>query len=128
MIKKNFSSITINGKTIQCSGRNIVIANGKVVVDGNTIEENMKDNITIEIHGDVEYIQCQGAVTIHGNADNIDCDGNCTVNGDVYGFIDAGGNIHCGDVKGDADAGGNITCSLICGDADAGGNIHITQS
>jgi hypothetical protein len=128
MIKKNFSSITINGKTIQCSGSNIVIANGKVVVDGNPVEENIADNITIEIHGNVEYIQCQGNVTVHGNAVDIDCNGNCTVNGNVSGSIDAGGNIHCGNVEGDADAGGNITCSLICGDADAGGNIHITQS
>lgn len=29
--------ITINGKTITCSGTNVVISNGKVIVDGKTI-------------------------------------------------------------------------------------------
>ena len=31
--------ITINGKTITCSGTNVVISNGKVIVDGKTIQE-----------------------------------------------------------------------------------------
>ena len=33
--------ITINGKTItcSCSGTNVVINNGKVIVDGKTIQE-----------------------------------------------------------------------------------------
>lgn len=31
--------ITINGKTIVCSGSNVVINNGKVIADGRTIQK-----------------------------------------------------------------------------------------
>lgn len=34
--------ITINGKTITCSGTNVVINNGKVIVDGKTIQRRYR--------------------------------------------------------------------------------------
>ena len=46
--------ITINGKTITCSGNNIVINNGKVIVDGNTIQECSSGDIRVVIEGDVK--------------------------------------------------------------------------
>lgn len=39
--------ITINGKTITCSGSNVVINNGKVIVDGNIIQECSSDDIKV---------------------------------------------------------------------------------
>ena len=31
--------MTINGKTITCSGTNVVVNNGRIIVDGKTIQE-----------------------------------------------------------------------------------------
>lgn len=102
--------ITINGKTITCSGANVVINNGKVIVDGKTIQECNSDDIKVVIEGDVNKIDCSGSVTVRGNAGNIDCGGSCEVNGDVKGDIDAGGSVTCGNVSGDIDAGGSVRC------------------
>lgn len=41
--------ITINGKTIICSGTNVVISNGKVIVDGKTIQECNSGDIKVTI-------------------------------------------------------------------------------
>lgn len=41
--------ITINGKTITCSGTNVVINNGKVIVDGKTIQECNSGDIKVVI-------------------------------------------------------------------------------
>ena len=86
--ERGFLRITINGKTITCSGINIVISNGKVIVDGKTIR----------------------SVEVHGNSGSIDCGGSCEVSGDVKGDIDAGGSETCGNVSGDIDAGGSVRC------------------
>ena len=93
--ERGFLRITINGKTITCSGINIVISNGKVIVDGKTIQECNS--------GDVK-------VTIEGDVNKIDCGGSCEVSGDVKGDIDAGGSETCGNVSGDIDAGGSVRC------------------
>lgn len=87
--------ITINGKTITCSGTNVVINNGKVIVDGNIIQECNSDDIKVIIEGDVN---------------KIDCGGSCEISGDVKGDIDAGGSVTCGNVSGDIDAGGSVRC------------------
>lgn len=93
--ERGFLRITINGKTITCSGINIVISDGKVIVDGKTIQECNS--------GDVK-------VTIEGDVNKIDCGGSCEVSGDVKGDIDAGGSETCGNVSGDIDAGGSVRC------------------
>lgn len=87
--------ITINGKTITCSGNNVVIRNGKVIMDGNTIQKCSSGDIRVVIEGDVN---------------NIDCDVSVTVRGNVDGDIDAGGSVTCGNVSGDIDAGGSVKC------------------
>ena len=102
--------ITINGKTITCSGTNVVISNGKVIVDGKTIQECNSGDIKVTIEGDVNKIDCDGSVEVHGNSGSIDCGGSCEVSGDVKGDIDAGGSVTCGNVSGDIDAGGSVRC------------------
>ena len=96
--------ITINGKTITCLGTNVVINNGKVIVDGKTIQECNSGDIK------VNKIDCGGSVEVHGNSGSIDCGGSCEVGGDVKGDIDAGGSVTCGNVSGDIDAGGSVRC------------------
>ena len=61
--------ITINGKTITCSGTNVVINNGKVIVDGKTIQECNSGDIEVTIEGDVNKIDCSGSVEVHGNSE-----------------------------------------------------------
>jgi phage baseplate assembly protein gpV len=102
--------ITINGKTITCAGNNVVINNGKVIVDGKTIQECSSGDIKVVIEGDVNKIDCGGSVTVRGNAGTIDCGGKCEVSGNVIGDIDAGGSVTCGNVSGDIDAGGSVKC------------------
>ena len=102
--------ITINGKTITCSGTNVVINNGKVIVDDKIIQECNSGDIKVAIEGDVNKIDCGGSVEIHGNSGNIDCGGSCEVSGNVNGDIDAGGSVTCGNVSGDIDAGGSVRC------------------
>lgn len=126
--KKNFNSITINGKTIHCSGSNIVINNGKVIVDGKVVQGDMNGDIRVEIHGDVESIKCGGSVTVRGNAANIDCGGGCEVCGDVHGNVDAGSHINCGNVAGNVDAGNYVNCGNVSGDVDAGGNVSFRRN
>lgn len=102
--------ITINGKTITCSGTNVVINNGKVIVDGNIVQECNSGDIKVTIEGNVNKIDCGGSVEVHGNSGSIDCGGSCKVSGDVKGDIDAGGSVTCGNVSGDIDAGGSVRC------------------
>ena len=67
--------ITINGKIITCSGSNVVINNGKVVVDGKTIQECSSGDIKVVIEGDINKIDCSGSVEVHGNVRIVDCGG-----------------------------------------------------
>lgn len=108
--KNNFNSVTINGKTIICSGSNISIANGSLIIDGNIIQTDVGGNTKVTINGDVNKIDCSGSVEVHGNSGSIDCGGSCTVDGTVNGNIDCGGSIECGNVSGDIDAGGSVRC------------------
>lgn len=109
------NKITINGRTINYAGNNIVINNGKIIVDGNVIQEYnngeyIGSSVNVIIKGDVNKIDCNGSVEVHGNAGAIDCGGSCQVGGNVVGDIDAGGSVTCGKVSGDIDAGGRIMC------------------
>lgn len=51
--EKKMNRITINGKTITCSGTNVIINNGKVIIDGKTIQECNNGDIKVTIEGDV---------------------------------------------------------------------------
>lgn len=111
MFGKNvFNSVVINGKTITCSGSNIVVANGEVIVDGKRIESNIGSNPRVVVNGNVDVLSCHGSVEVNGNSGDIDCGGSCTVKGDVHGNVDAGGSVTCGNVSGDVDAGSSVRC------------------
>lgn len=108
--KNKFNHIIINGQTITCSGNNICITNGNVIVDGKVIQSNIGNSVTVVVDGDVNKLDCSGSVEVHGNAYTIDCGGSCTVKGNVSGNVDAGGSVTCGNVLGDVDAGGSVKC------------------
>ena len=108
-----FNNVVINDKKISCSGKNIVIRNNEVIVDGVTIESNLTGNIKVVVNGDVSHLDCAGSVEVRGNSGNVDCGGSCTVGGNVNGDVDAGGSVTCGNVSGDIDAGGSVRCRRV---------------
>ena len=107
---KEHSNVMFNSKTITCSGKNIVIKDNKIIVDGKVLEDNLIGNIAVVVNGDVSCLECDGSVEVHGNSGAIDCGGSCTIDGNVSGDIDAGGSVTCGNVEGDIDAGGSVRC------------------
>ena len=56
-----FSSVTINGETIMCTGSNITISNGKVIIDGKVIKSNTGYNVEVIINSDINEINCSGS-------------------------------------------------------------------
>lgn len=94
------------------TGRNVVVRNGSVIVDGKTIKENLKGEATVKFKGDLASLDC-AAATINGNVKgNVD---GTTINilGNVGGNID-GTTINCGNVTRDVD-GTTINCGNIGG-------------
>lgn len=106
----SFNRVIINGKTINCSGSNISIQNGEVVIDGKVIQSNIGYDIKVVVYGDVNKLDCAGSVEVHGNCGSIDCSGSCKVDGNVNGDIDASGSVTCGNVAGDIDCSGSVRC------------------
>ena len=92
------NTIIVNGKRIQCSGSNVSIINGRVIVDGKEIANEESREVYVTIEGDVNKIDCSGSVTVKGN---------------VKGDIDASGSIRCGNVSGSVDASGSVRCGKI---------------
>lgn len=108
--RNNFNKIVVNGKSIECSGSNICVRNGKVIVDGKIVQADIGYDIKVTVYGDVNKLDCAGSVEVHGNCGSIDCSGSCKVGGDVNGKIDASGSVTCGNVSGDIDCSGSIRC------------------
>ena len=57
------NNITVNGKSYICSGKNIVVRNGKVIVDGELIEEGLSGNVHIHFNGDLASLEQPSVVT-----------------------------------------------------------------
>lgn len=96
------STITINGKTHQVSGRNVSINNNEIFVDGKLVEGNLKGIVKVVWDGPVAKVD---AATIEINGDvqgNVD-GATVTIKGNVGGSVD-GATVTCGNVAGDVDA------------------------
>lgn len=86
-------------------GRNITIRNGRVTIDGVTVEGALQ--------GVVELRITEGAIeNVHTDAE-VHC-------GDVTGNVKAGMSVTCGNVGGTVDAGMSVTCQDVHGNIDAG--------
>lgn len=103
-ISMKSGNVTINGKTY--SGNNIIISNGKVIVDGAEQSEVLEHNIVVNVTGDVQSLETtSGDVNVIGGVSNIQTtsgDVQCeSVSGDVKtvsGDVNVRGNV-AGNVK-----------------------------
>jgi hypothetical protein len=98
--------ISINGVNIFSSGRNIIVRNNQVIIDGVDVTPDAK-HITVEIHGNVKTLQADvcASITVTGHAGSVQTQsGDVKINGDVSGSITTmSGDVNC------ATVGGNIT-------------------
>lgn len=110
IVNKHFSNV-----------KNMTINNGKITIDGMSIEEWNNRNeilvVNITINGDVESIEADSCdtISIKGNANNV---------------ISKNGNVSVsGNIKGNAESkNGNITANTIQGNAETkNGNIYRTR-
>lgn len=106
----HMNTITINGKSTQVSGKNIVVTNNKIYVDNVLIEENLSNTVKIEFTGDLASLNCTSAI-INGNVKgDIDCT-SLSVKGDITGNVD-GTNVSANNITGTVDAT-SIKCNQI---------------
>lgn len=105
------SNITIDGKNFHVTGRNIIIRNGTVTVDGITITTGLVGDVHVKFDGDLASLQSDGSVTC----------------GNVHGDVSAGGSVQCGDVGKGINAGGSVRAGKVGGSMSAGGSIKVNQ-
>ena len=96
-IKSAMNSITINGESFVCTGKNISAVNGKIIVDGVVIKEGLSGDVTIHFSGDLANLSCADAV----------------INGNVQGDVNAA-DVKCGNVGGNV-TGADVRCTEVHG-------------
>ena len=100
-ILNNMNSITINGESFVCDGKNIVAKNGSIYVDGIQIKTGLSGNVTVHFNGDLATLNCADAV----------------INGNVQGDVNAA-DVRCGDVGGNVSAA-DVRCNNVRGKVSA---------
>jgi hypothetical protein len=115
--------------SIKVSGNNVIIKNGKVIVDGNEVSSQL-ENLTINIFGNVENLDVDACkiITISGDAKKVNtASGNVTVHNNVSGNVSTvSGDVKANDIGGDVETvSGDVNASKILGDVDTvSGDIH----
>lgn len=116
------SMISIGGVTY--TGRNIIVNNGQVIVDGVIQGHKLEEkNIIINADNFQGTLKCGYSTVVNGNINgDVESNGSVTCDG-VGGSVSAGGSVRCDDVKGSVSAGGSVNCGNIGGSVMAGGSI-----
>lgn len=107
----------INGKRVgNFSGGNIVVNNGRVIIDGREIETEDSPVINIVVEGNVDALSGDFAnITVKGNASAIKTvSGNVEVGGSVSGDV----KTVSGNVRANGPIGGNV--KSVSGDIRSG--------
>lgn len=95
------------------TGRDVVIINGKIIVDGREVG-NTEDALIIRVEGSIENLTTDMSVNCQDVTGNIIAKG--SVNADaIKGNVEAGGSVNCDDVGGSVRAGGSVNCDSIGG-------------
>lgn len=100
----------IDGRSF--SGRNIIIRNGVVTIDGVRQGGELSGVVEIKItDGVLERLETDAGVTC----------------GNVGGDVRAGMEVNCGAVTGSVRAGMNVTCETVGGSVDAGMGVKMRR-
>lgn len=102
--------IIVNGKRYEApAGASVTIINGRVIINGRTVEEGLSEVVTLKVEGDLVALRVDGPVELTGN---------------VHGPVSAGGSVECGDVGGSVQAGGSVRCGAVRGGVMAAGSVR----
>lgn len=92
------NTISINGRSFSVSGRNISVVNGKIIVDGKTIQKGLTGDVHIKWEGDLAELNCNSC-EISGNVGkDVKCN-TAKIKGNIGGDV-KGNTIKCGNVQG----------------------------
>ena len=114
-------TIKINNQVINgnVSGRNIIIQNGKVIINGKDVTPPDAPVINIEITGNVETLKADvcNKITINGTVKEVSNTAGDITTGDVSGNVStASGDVKCGNVQGNVKTmSGDIDAKAISG-------------
>lgn len=106
--KSSFTKTTVNGRTITLTGRNVVINDGELWVDGVKVEDDTDDDRKVVyrdviVEGNCDSVQTDsGNVSVRVDSGSINTlSGDVTVHGDVDGNVKTmSGDVECGSVSG----------------------------
>lgn len=113
--------ITINGKTYY--GNNIIMTNGKIIIDGKPIEDGLSGVVELKVEGDLVSLHSDCSVTVNGDVKGNVSAGTSVNCKNVDGNVQAGSSVNCGNVGGNVKAGNSVTCRNVNGDVKAGNSI-----
>lgn len=99
--------ININGKTF--SGNDVVINNGKIIIDGKEINNEDQKTININIEGNLDSLEVGSCnkLSIKGDVGTVESgSADLAINGNVGGSVRTGsGDVVCGKVSGSVKTG-----------------------
>jgi len=110
----SISNVTINGQSF--TGKNVVVSNNKIMIDGKEAEINYEEKtFNIVVTGDVESVVNEsGLINVTGNAGEIkSTSGDIEIGGEVKGDV----KTTSGDVASKGDIVGDV--GTVSGDVDA---------
>jgi len=107
--------------SINISGNNVIVKNGKVIVDGNEVSAQL-ENLIINISGNVENLDVDACktITITGNAKKVNTASGDVIVHDVDGNVQTvSGDVKANDVSGDVETvSGDVNANKILGNVD----------
>lgn len=90
------NKITINGKSITCSGSSIVVTDDKLYVNGKLIEQGLTGEVIVKFEGDLASLECHNANVTGSITGDVDCHNlKCH---DIIGRVKAH-NLQCNSIK-----------------------------
>ena len=106
--------ITTNGRMVKV-GHTINIIQGKIISDGEVVEEFDEPLVIEKIEGEIGKLECHYPIIVHGDVKGNLVSYSPVYYGDVGGHLKAEGPVNCGDVQGSVKTTGPVNCGDIKG-------------